>query len=123
MFVKQPAQITLIRWRRGEATSVCPLSGAKRKLLKSRIVRLWPKADILPWRESDDLPRIGHRREPFLGGDMQRGGSGQPVKGQRQRTKSETRKVPTARASIADRDELLDRRTRGRGIGAAAGDL
>src|SRR5262245_11004956 len=50
-----------------------------------------------------------------LGGDMQRrGGSGQPVKGQRKRTKSEARKVPTARASIAEQDELLDQRTRER---------
>src|SRR5215475_10814755 len=86
MFVKQPAQITLIRWRRGEATSVCPLSGAKRKLLKSRIVRLWPKADILPWHESEDLPRIEHRREP-PGSDMQRRGeNGKPGKAQRTTT-------------------------------------
>src|SRR5262245_47768795 len=69
---------------------------------------------MLPWRESEDLPRIVHCREP-PGDDMQRrGGSGQSVKGQRQRTKSETGKVPTARASIADRDELLDQRTRER---------
>jgi hypothetical protein len=40
---------------------------------------------------------------------MQRRGSsnGQSVKGQRQRTKSEARKVPTARASSAARDDLL----------------
>ena len=71
--------------------------------------------NILPWRESEDLPRIEHRREPPEAGDMQRrGSSGQSVKGQRQGTKSEVRKVPTARASIADRDELLDQRTRER---------
>src|SRR5262249_53231216 len=47
---------------------------------------------------------------------MQRRGSssGQSVKGQRQRTKSEARKVPTARASSAARDDLLDQRTRER---------
>jgi GAF domain-containing protein len=46
---------------------------------------------------------------------MQRRGEGrQPVKGQRQRTKPKARKVPTAPASIADRDELLDQRTRER---------
>src|SRR5262245_9264614 len=45
---------------------------------------------------------------------QRRGSSGESVKGQRQRTKSETRKVPSARASIADRDELLDQRTRER---------
>src|SRR5262245_53139594 len=69
---------------------------------------------MLPWRESEDVPRIEHYREP-PGDDMQRrGGSGQSVKGQRLRTKSEAGKVPTARASIADRDELLDQRTRER---------
>ena len=47
---------------------------------------------------------------------MQRRGSssGQSVKGQRQRTKSEARKVPTGRASSAARDDLLDQRTRER---------
>jgi GAF domain-containing protein len=56
-------------------------------------VRYWPKADILPWRESGDLPRIEHRREP-PGADMQRrGGSGQPVKG-RGTTRHKGRKAP-----------------------------
>src|SRR5262245_10621673 len=45
---------------------------------------------------------------------QRRGGSGQPTKGQRQRAKPTARKVPTAPASIADRDELLDQRTRER---------
>src|SRR5262245_32922548 len=45
---------------------------------------------------------------------QRRGESGQPAKGQRQRTKPKAREVPTARASIADRDELLDQRTRER---------
>src|SRR5262245_59953722 len=67
--------------------------------------------DILPWRESEDLPRIGDRREP-PGGDMQRRGrSGQPTNGQRQKTKAKARKVPTASPSIADWEELLDQRT------------
>src|SRR5262245_64862123 len=66
-----------------------------------------------PWRGNLDLPRIEYRREPPETGDMQRR-SGQSVKGQRQRTKPEARKVPTARASIADRGELLDQRTRER---------
>jgi two-component system, NtrC family, sensor kinase len=43
-----------------------------------------------------------------------RGTSSQPVKGQRQRTQPKARKAPTAPASIADRDELLDQRTRER---------
>src|SRR5262249_54144618 len=38
-------------------------------------------------------------------------GSGQPVKGQRQRTNSEARKVPTAQAATVDLQEQLDRRT------------
>src|SRR5262245_56388275 len=60
--------------------------------------------------------RIEHCREPPEAGDMQRRGSssGQLVKGQRQRTKSEARKLSTADASIADRDDLLDQRTRER---------
>jgi hypothetical protein len=68
------------------------------------------KADILPWRGSEDLPRIEHRREPPEAGDMQRRGeSGQQVKG-----RPKVRQAPTAPASIADRDELLDQRTRER---------
>src|SRR5262245_36116737 len=45
---------------------------------------------------------------------QRRGGSGQSAKGQRRRTKSEAGKLPTARASLADRDELVDQRTRER---------
>ena len=45
---------------------------------------------------------------------QRRGLSGQPSKGQRQRTKPKARKVPIAPASIADRDELLAKRTRER---------
>jgi hypothetical protein len=73
-----------------------------------------PKRTSLPWRESADLPRIEHRREP-PGGDMQRRGvSGQPSKGRRQRTKPKARKVPTARVSAANLQEKLDQRTRER---------
>jgi len=42
------------------------------------------------------------------------GVSGRPSKGQRQRTIRKGRKVPAAPASIANRDELLDQRTRER---------
>jgi two-component system, NtrC family, sensor kinase len=42
-----------------------------------------------------------------------RGGSGQPAKGQRT-SRPKARKAPTAHASIANRDELLDQRTRER---------
>src|SRR5262249_28327896 len=45
---------------------------------------------------------------------QRRGGSGQSVKGQRQKTKSEARKVRTALASGTDLQEQLDRRTRER---------
>ena len=45
---------------------------------------------------------------------QRRGVSGQLSKGQRQKTKPKSRKVPAAPASIADRDELLDQRTRER---------
>jgi GAF domain-containing protein len=63
---------------------------------------------LLPWRESEDLPRIEHRREP-PGGDMQRrGSSGQSVKGQRQRTKPTTRKAPTAHVSADHSTEHFD---------------
>jgi two-component system, NtrC family, sensor kinase len=72
------------------------------------------EADILPWRESEDLPRIEHRREPALGGDMQRrGGSGHAAKGQRA-NRPKARKAQTAQVSTVDRDELLDQRTRER---------
>src|SRR5262245_19426754 len=50
-----------------------------------------------------------------LGGGMQRRGvGGQPSKGRGKRTKPKGCKAPTAPASIADRDELLDQRTRER---------
>jgi signal transduction histidine kinase len=45
---------------------------------------------------------------------QRRGVSGQPSKGRRQKTKPKGRKVPPAPASIADRDRLLDQRTRER---------
>src|SRR5262245_47911315 len=52
------------------------------------------QSGVLPWRESGDLPRIEHRREP-PGGDMQRrGSSGHPVKGQR-KIGPKARKAPT----------------------------
>ena len=63
------------------------------------------------------LHRIEHRREPNLGGDMQRRGEGrQPMKGQRQRTKPKSRKVPTAHVTgdrpsnrlKRERDEALE---------------
>src|SRR5262249_36943704 len=53
-----------------------------------------------------------HRRKPAVGGDMQRrGGSGQPIKGQRT-IRPKTRKAPTAQVSAADLRDQLDRRTR-----------
>src|SRR5262249_47418074 len=70
------------------------------------------KADILPWRENEDLPRIEHRREP-PGGDMQRrGGSGQPIK-QHGRVGVRPKAHKTAAKSVSDDDlqEQLDRRT------------
>src|SRR5215813_1332579 len=45
---------------------------------------------------------------------QRRAGSGQPTKGQRQRTKPKGPKGPIIPASIADRDELLAQRTRER---------
>jgi GAF domain-containing protein len=60
-------------------------------------------SDILPWRESEDLPRIVHGREPPEAGDMQRRGrSGQPAKGRPRTIRLKTRKTPTAHVSIAD---------------------
>src|SRR5262249_13846628 len=62
--------------------------------------------------QSEDLPRIGHRREPAVGGDMQRRGeSGQPVKGQRT-VRPKTRKALTPLTSVAELQERLDQRTR-----------
>src|SRR5215475_3126107 len=69
------------------------------------------QSGFLPWRESGDLPRIGHRREP-PGGDMQRrGSSGRPTKGQR-KIGAKARKAPIASVSAADLQEQLDQRTR-----------
>src|SRR5262249_38161884 len=72
-------------------------------------------ATLLPWRESEDLPRIEHCREPAVGGDMQRrgGGSGKPVKGRRT-IRAEARKAPIASLPTADLQEQLDQRTRAR---------
>src|SRR5262245_53588663 len=68
--------------------------------------------DILPWRESEDLPRIEHRREPAVGSDMQRRGSSrQPTKRQRA-SRPKARKAPIASVFAADLQEQLDRRTR-----------
>src|SRR5215475_432484 len=68
------------------------------------------QSGFLPWRESGDLPRIGHRREP-PGGDMQRrGSSGRPTKGQR-KIRPKARKAPIASVTGADLKEQLDRRT------------
>src|SRR5262245_24361990 len=79
-------------------TSKCPL------MTRANIAQCPLIAPPLPWRETDDLPRIEHRREPPEAGDMQRrDSSGQAVKGQRQRTKSEARKVPAAPASAPSR--------------------
>jgi PAS domain S-box-containing protein len=51
---------------------------------------------ILPWRESEDLPRIEHRREPLEAGDMQRrSGSGQPKK-ERRTTRPKASKASAA---------------------------
>src|SRR5262249_16435700 len=59
-------------------------------------------------RESEDLPRIEHRREPAAGGDMQRrGGSGQPAKAQRT-TRPKARKVPIARVSAEHSPRQFD---------------
>ena len=69
--------------------------------------------DILSWRESENLPRIEHCREP-PGGDMQRrGGSGQPVKGPRRSVTGAKRlKALTPQTSPAELLEQLDLRTR-----------
>jgi class 3 adenylate cyclase len=68
------------------------------------------KADTPPWRETQDLNRIGHRREPALGGDMQRcGGRGQPVK-----DRPNVGKGPTVHASTDHSVEQFDRLKRER---------
>ena len=66
-----------------------------------------PKRTCLPWRESEDLPRIEHRREP-PGDDMQRrGASGQSAK-RRRTTKRKARKAPIAPASVDNSAEQFD---------------
>ena len=66
------------------------------------------KADILPWRKKEDLPRIEHRREP-VGGDMQRRGAVSPVKSRRRNaTRRKTRKPSRVRESIGDLQQQLD---------------
>src|SRR4029453_684420 len=66
----------------------------------------------LPWRESEDLPRIEHRREPPEAGDMQRrGGSGHQG---RRTTKPKVRKAPTAPASTDHSAGQFDRLKRER---------
>jgi two-component system, NtrC family, sensor kinase len=93
----------------------CPLSGVKRTWAGAvQMSAFDPKRTSLPWRESADLPRIEHRREPPEGDMQRRGVSGQPSKGRRQRTKPKARKVPTARVSAANLQEKLDQRTRER---------
>src|SRR5262245_42006607 len=48
------------------------------------------------WRESEDLPRIEHGREPAIGGDMQqRGASGHAARGRRT-TRPKARKASTS---------------------------
>src|SRR5215510_12498301 len=67
------------------------------------------QSGLLPWRESGDLPRIEHRREP-PGGDMQRrGSSGHPVKGQRTSRRPKARKAPAAGVSTDHSREQFDR--------------
>jgi hypothetical protein len=57
------------------------LARADKVIKQSRL----PKAYILAWRGSEDLPRIEHRREPPEAGDMQRRGeSGQQGEGSAQ---------------------------------------
>src|SRR5262245_2440655 len=69
------------------------------------------KAGVLAWREIEDLPRIEHRREPALGGDMQRtSGSGRPVEGRH--TTGRARKASTARVSTTDLQEQVAALTR-----------
>src|SRR5262249_36958111 len=92
----------------------CPLLGVKRTSLGHGEMSAFDLSGHLPWRESEDLPKIEHRREPPEAGDMQRrGGSGQPVKGQRDSAiRRKARKVPTAPVSTENLQEQLDQRTR-----------
>jgi signal transduction histidine kinase len=68
----------------------------------------------VPWRESEDLPRIEHGGEPPEAGDMQRRGrSGLPAKGRLPRAiRAKTRKSPTARVSTADLQQQVAALTR-----------
>src|SRR5262245_56667102 len=78
--------------------------------IQGRYARFDPKRTSSSWRESEDLPRIEHRREPAGGGDMQRRGeSGQPVKGQRQGAQPKARKTPTGPGSTDHSAEQFDR--------------
>src|SRR5215510_3673505 len=55
-------------------------------------------APLLPWRESKDLPRIEHCREPPEAGDMQRHG---------EKGRPKARKAPTSRVSTTDLQEQV----------------
>jgi hypothetical protein len=68
---------------------------------------------ILPWRESEDLPRIEHRREPPEGDMQRRGESGRPVKGQRT-LRPKAHKALIAHASTDHSAEQFDRLKRER---------
>jgi|SRR5215470_10084987 len=63
------------------------------------------------WRGGRNLHKIDHRREPPEDDMQRRGGSRQPVKGQRKRTKPKARKAPTAPVSTANPQEQLAQRT------------
>src|SRR5262245_34295336 len=73
-----------------------------------------PKRTSLPWRESEDLPRIEHRREP-PGGDMQRRRtSSRPEKGP-PASSPKARKAQTANVSTGDlQEQLVERLVRER---------
>src|SRR5262245_16283384 len=68
----------------------------------------------MPWCKVRILLRIGHRREPAVGGDMQRRGpSGQLAKGRRA-TKPKVRKAPIKHKSADRPPEQFDRLIRDR---------
>ena len=75
---------------------------------------LLTKADMLPWREVEDFPRIEHHvNRP--GGDVQRrGGNGRPGKRRRRTNRPKARKAWSTHATIADLQGQLDGRTRER---------
>ena len=75
---------------------------------------LLTKADMLPWREVEDFPRIEHHvNRP--GGDVQRrGGNGRPGKRRRRTNRPKARKASSTHATIADLQGQLDGRTRER---------